>query len=77
MRAGISVASALLARQPDMVITIARDVETDELRARQQRLARGCAPVAAAIPVVIIPACLLLAAHLAWRCLPTLIAQAL
>lgn len=77
MRTGISVASNLLARQPDMVITIPRDVETDELRARQQRLARSLATVAAAIPVVILPPCILLVAHLVWRCLPTLIEQVL
>lgn len=77
MRTGISAASSLLARQPDMVIIIPRDVETDELRARQQRLARSFAAVAAAIPVAILPPCILLAAHLVWRCLPTLIAQVL
>lgn len=77
MRAGNSAASTMLARQPDTVIIIPRDVETDELRARQQRLAHSFAPIAATIPVAILPPCLLLAAHLAWRCLPTFITQVL
>lgn len=72
MRAGI-----VTARKPDLVITIPRDVETDALRARQQRLPIAFAPLAAAIPVAILPPCIVLVAHLAWRCLPTLIAQVL
>lgn len=64
-------------RGPDIVVVIPRDVETDDLRDRQRRLARAVAPIAAALPAAVLPLVLLLAAHLAWRCIPTLITQVL
>lgn len=64
-------------RGPDIVVVIPRDVETDDLRDRQRCLARAVAPIAAALPAAILPPVLFLAAHLAWRCIPTLITQVL
>lgn len=60
---------------PSIHVVIPRDAETDALRARHMALGRIFAPVAAAIPALIYPPIILLAAHLTWRCLPTLFAQ--
>lgn len=60
---------------PAIIVVIPRDVETDDWRERQRCLARAVAPIAAALPAAILPPILMLAAHLAWRCIPTLISQ--
>ena len=65
----------LAARAPTIHVIIPRDPETDALRARHTALGHRFAPVAAAIPVLICPPMILLAALIIWRSLPTLIAQ--
>lgn len=62
---------------PAIIVRIPRDAATDDLRDRQRRLSRAVAPIAAALPAAILPPVLFLAAHLAWRCLPSLISQVL
>lgn len=62
-------------RAPHVHIMLPRDVDSEALRARHQCLARFGARVSAAIPALIYPPIVLLAALIARACLPTLISK--